>query len=168
MEELGAVRFQTSDPSGRWEPSPRVSSLLFCLFVSVCLSHFVFTTLCLSLPTSVSSCLSLRVSSSVLTASWSRAVGRTPRRGAHSSWAKKRGRRPRPASARGWAWGAELPVGPGMAGGFRWAQDGDWGGGRAVSAACWGRTVQVAGLEAPQAVACGAVRGGGMSQAAFP
>lgn len=138
--------------------------LPLCLFLSfsLCFCH------CLSLPTSVSFCLSLRVSFSVLTASWSRAVGRTPGRDAHSSWAKKRGRRQRPASARGRDPGAELPVGPGMAGGFRWAQDGDWGGGRAMSAACRGRTVRVGGLEAPQAVACGAARGGEMSQATSP
>ena len=130
--------------------------LPLCLFLSfsLCFCH------CLSLPTSVSF--------SVLTASWSRAVGRTPGRDAHSSWAKKRGRRQRPASARGRDPGAELPVGPGMAGGFRWAQDGDWGGGRAMSAACRGRTVRVGGLEAPQAVACGAARGGEMSQATSP
>lgn len=96
-------------------------------FLPLCLFAFLtlFLPLCLSLPTSVSFCLSLRVSFSVLTASWSRAVGRTSRRDAHSCWAKKRGRRQRPASARGRAWRAELPVGPGMAGGFRWAQDGD-------------------------------------------
>lgn len=64
MEELGAVRFQTSDPSGRWEPSPRVSSLLFCLFVSVCLSHCFYHSLslptyfCVFLP--VSACVFLR------------------------------------------------------------------------------------------------------------
>ena len=130
--------------------------LPLCLFLSFSLCFCN----CLSLPTSVSF--------SVLTASWSRAVGRTPGRDAHSSWAKKRGRRQRPASARGRDPGAELPVGPGMAGGFRWAQDGDWGGGRAMSAACRGRTVRVGGLEAPQAVACGAARGGEMSQATSP
>lgn len=166
MEELGAVSSRRVTPAAVGSPSLAFPVSFSASFVSVCLSHCFYHSLslptyfCVFLPVSV--CVFLRPYRLVVQGGGEDTDGAPTAAGPRSE-AGDRG-----PQARGVGLGAELPVGPGMAGGFRWAQDGDWGGGRAVSAACRGRTVLVAVLEAPQAVACGAVRGGGMSQAALP